>query len=964
MSPRTDEELRLTRRTFLKGAGGAALTLSLGSLVLEAPETLAAGTTGSGPGPHPEYAGWQDLYRERWTWDRVVRGTHYVNCAYQRGCAWDVYVKDGVVWREEQVASYEQTNSQVPDFNPRGCQKGACYSSRMYDASRLTQPLKRVGRRGGGRWKRISWEEALTEIADASIDAMLEDGPGSIIWDMGSAVTNGCHGLGLTRTVSVLDTPMLETNTEIGDHYPGATATTGKICYTGSFDDLFHSDLILIWGGNPTYTQIPNAHFINEARYNGARVVAIVPDFNPSSIHADEWVPVGVGTDAALGLSLAHVMVEEGIYDARFVAEQTDLPFLVRTDTGLFLRQHDLGKGGAEDVFYVFDRKAAKVVEAPRASLALGTLEPALEGEFRVSTVDGEVTVVPVFSMLRRRLAEYPPEKASKITGTPPGQIRGLARALAGARAATAITQTNFSKYYHGLEMERAQILAFTLAGQIGRKGAGIGAFPYMSIAGPEALAVASGKLPPKLGLAALGLKSLPAMAKMKWEGYSTEMMLSAMTREEYKQGRFLATPLWLYLYGGLEDLYGSSGRWDPAMKRSFKEYFDEAVENGWQIVPKTATRILFEVGGNLLRRVRGYDRIIDGLLPKLDLLVTVDWRMSNTARYSDYVLPAAGWYEKDDITWGSPITPFCHVTTRAVEPLAQSKTDWEFHCLFLKTVQQRAVARGISEFTDRAGNKRRLDQVYDEFTFGRRYTEDNTEEFLKEMLELTTNLGGVSWEEIKEKGYARYTGLGMSPSQIGHATDFNPGETITANTWHVQKKQPWPTLTRRMQFYIDHPLFMELGEELPVHKDNPKIGGDYPLQMTGGHTRWSIHASWRDEKNLLSLQRGEPLVWIGDDDARSRGIGDGDRVRVYNDVGSFEVQAKVSPSLRPGQVVVYHAWEPFQFKHGKSHQSLIPSPMNPIHLAGGYFQLQPTLLMGEPGCPDRGTRVEVERTD
>ena len=131
---------------------------------------------------------------------------------------------------------------------------------------------------------------------------------------------------------------------------------------------------------------------------------------------------------------------------------------------------------------------------------------------------------------------------------------------------------------------------------------------------------------------------------------------------------------------------------------------------------------------------------------------------------------------------------------------------------------------------------------------------------------------------------------------------------------------------------------------------------------MTGGHDRWSIHSSWRDNKSLLRLQRGEPVVFIGAEDAAERGIEDGDPVRVHNDVGSFEIQAKVAPSVRAGQVVVYHAWEPFQFKGGKSHQSLIPSPMNPIHLAGGYFQLQPTLLMGAPGCPDRGTRVEVER--
>ncbi|MDH3212616.1 MAG: molybdopterin-dependent oxidoreductase [Myxococcales bacterium] len=953
---------RLSRRAFLAGAGGAVAVLSLGQLTLRAPGASGSARTAAPAGAGPAYRSWQDVYRRRWVWDSVAKGTHYVNCAFQRGCAWNVYVKDGVVWREEQVADYPQTHDGVPDFNPRGCQKGACYSDRMHDASRILYPLQRVGPRGSGQWKRITWEEGLRQVADAAIDVLVEDGPGSILWDMGSAVTNGCHGLGLTRTVSVLDTPMLETNTEIGDHYPGATATTGKICYTGSFDDLFYSDLILIWGGNPNYTHIPNVHFVNEARYHGARVVAITPDYNASCLHADEWIPVAVGSDAAFGLALAQVMVEEGIYDRSFVVEQTDLPFLVRKDTGLFLRERDLVENGREDAFYVFDRAVGEVVAAPRSTLALGEIDPGLDGEHRVRTRDGEVAVTPVFALLRERLADYTPEAAAQITGSGPDGVRRLARALATAKAASAITQTNFSKYYHGMEMERGMILAFALAGQIGKKGAGIAAFPYLSIAGPDALAVADGRLPPRLGLAALGLRSLAAMAKMKWDGYSSEMMLAALSQLEYKKGRYLATPLWLYEYGGLKELYGSAKRWDPSLPREFAEYYDDAVARGWQVVPTQPTRILFEVGGNLLRRVRGYDRVIDNLLPKLDLLVTVDWRISNTARYSDFVFPAAGWYEKDDITWGSPITPFGHVTTRAVDPLGDSKTDWEFHCLFLKTVQQRARERGITGFVDRAGETRRLDEVYDEFTFRGRYRENNTEEFLDEMLSLTTNLGGVTWKEIKEKGYARYTGVGMSPSQIGHATDIEPNETITANTWQVQKKEPWPTLTRRMQFYIDHEYFIELGEVLPVHKDNPKLGGDYPLQMTGGHSRWSIHASWRDSRSLLNLQRGEPVIFIGERDAEARGIRDGERVRVYNDVGSFEVQAKVAPTLRPEQVVVYHAWEPYQFRGGKSHQSLTPSPMNPIHLAGGYFQLQPTLLMGEPGCPDRGTRVEIER--
>ena len=182
----------------------------------------------------------------------MTKGTHYANCGYQR-CAWNVYVKDGIVWREEQLATYEQTNAALPDFNPRGCQKGACYSDRMYDRSRLTAPLKRAGERGEGKWKRISWEQALSEIADGFIEAITSEqhGPGSIYWDLGSSSSNGCHALGLTRSAYLLDTPILENTAEMGDHAPGVTTTTGKLIFTSSMDDLFYSDLILIWGGNP-----------------------------------------------------------------------------------------------------------------------------------------------------------------------------------------------------------------------------------------------------------------------------------------------------------------------------------------------------------------------------------------------------------------------------------------------------------------------------------------------------------------------------------------------------------------------------------------------------------------------------------------------------------------------------------------------------------------------------------------
>jgi anaerobic selenocysteine-containing dehydrogenase len=96
--------------------------------------------------------------------------------------------------------------------------------------------------------------------------------------------------------------------------------------------------------------------------------------------------------------------------------------------------------------------------------------------------------------------------------------------------------------------------------------------------------------------------------------------------------------------------------------------------------------------------------------------------------------------------------------------------------------------------------------------------------------------------------------------------------------------------------------------------------------------------------------------------DAAARGLADGDPVRVRNDAGVFEVRVKISGAVRPGQVIVDHAWEPHQFKGRNSYQALTVSPINPIQLAGGYFHLRPTPVMGEPGPADRDTRVEVER--
>ena len=122
------------------------------------------------------------------------------------------------------------------------------------------------------------------------------------------------------------------------------------------------------------------------------------------------------------------------------------------------------------------------------------------------------------------------------------------------------------------------------------------------------------------------------------------------------------------------------------------------------------------------------------------------------------------------------------------------------------------------------------------------------------------------------------------------------------------------------------------------------------------------MHSDWIDDSILLALQRGEPVAFVSAKDAQSRGIADGEFVEVYNDVGNFRIQAVVSSAVRPGQVIIYHAWENYQFEGWRHFKSVMASPINPIELVGGYAHIRPDPIICSPGLSDRDTRVEVRK--
>lgn len=303
-------------------------------------------------------------YAKKFTWDSVQWGTHCVDC-YPGGCPMRVFVRDGVVLREEPSGSLPVINPHVPDYNPMGCMQGTCWSQSLQGPDRVQYPLKRAGKRGEGKWERISWEQALAEIADALLDAIEGHGPRSIVREGTPEIVVGGP---VSRFFGLIGGQTMDLNAVISDFNSGVYATFGKSHVEGSADDWFESELFVIWNSNPVYTRVPFYHFISEARYHGTEIVNVSPDVNPSHTHADYQVVLEPATDAAFGLSLVQVMFAEDIAHWDFLREQTDMPLLLRTDNRRFLRQTDVEGAGREDQLYVWDMERG-LVAADRTSL-------------------------------------------------------------------------------------------------------------------------------------------------------------------------------------------------------------------------------------------------------------------------------------------------------------------------------------------------------------------------------------------------------------------------------------------------------------------------------------------------------------------------------------------------------------------------------------------------------------------
>jgi nitrate reductase alpha subunit len=332
---------------------------------------------------------WEDFYRKRWQYDKKVRSTHGVNCT--GSCSWDVYVKNGILVWETQRTDYPDCGKGFPNHEPRGCPRGATYSWYTYSPVRLKYPLIRsslikqfrkalkaqndpVGAwkhivedpekkkmfqkdRGKGGFVRVSWDEASTLISAALIYTIQKYGPDRIFgFTPIPAMSMVCYASG-ARFLSLIGGSMISFYDWYCDLPPASPQIWGEQTDVPESADWYESTYMIVWGTNLPMTRTPDAHFFTEARYRGARVAAVAPDYAEYVKFADTWLPAKAGTDAALAIAMAHVIFKEFYIDRptdyffEYAKSYTDLPFLVKMDKkenvhipGRFLRASDLRK--------------------------------------------------------------------------------------------------------------------------------------------------------------------------------------------------------------------------------------------------------------------------------------------------------------------------------------------------------------------------------------------------------------------------------------------------------------------------------------------------------------------------------------------------------------------------------------------------------------------------------------------
>ncbi len=903
----------------------------------------------------------EDNYRMRFSWEKVTWSSHCGNCL--ANCPYKLYSNsDKAVF--EEVAGVIPGYDGIPDMNPLGCQKGAVWQKQLISGDRVTKPLKRSGERGSGSFDEISYQEAYETVADHIIDSIEKYGTDSVLLESG-AECGVLASVARNKLAMAIGAIHIDPNSSVSDVHAGHWLTFGNLLGGSSADDTFRAETIVIWNGNPAFTRIPFFHYLTEARYRGANVITIAPDYSPSCMHSDLYVPIAPGTDSQFLLGVCNYIIQNNLYDKDFVSSQTDLNFLVDVDTKKFLRQSDIEDNGKDDRFYGITEAGVTLISGSKLDSPFEPSNFFLEAQSEVKLLNGKTTrVTTVFNLLKERLKEYSPESVFEICQISEDVLIRFANLVVGHKTKVS-NGLGSCKHYHGDLMERSMDLLLALTGNWGKPGTGLDTYIIALIEGEVLSMFKSGE-----GVQAgeEAIEAIEAFLNMLQEGSDTTSLGKAyieLMRMGAPLSNVVPPALFFYHNGGFKKDWDEKAFGDSP--KTLGEVINEAEKNGWwdgliRPANDTKTKVMLVAGTNILRRTRGGQRnLLESLYKELDLAVTIDFRMNTTGMFSDIFIPISCEGERIEMHAANSHSYERTFSDKAFDAPENVPSEWEVFDSIAKAIAKRARERGLDNFTLNAGTTKTYSEIRNALTsLDARSDEAALDEILRDSA-LTGNLeSGTSLATLKENGYVRPIQLPAALEYIA-GNQIKPDEPFVAYQNHLLKGDIFETLTGRAQFYIDHEWFIEANEDLPCYKPTPKMGGDYPFRVTGGHPRWSIHATNTTNKIMLETTRGKPVVHINPKDAEELSVEDGQKVAVFNDYGELFVEAKISPAVRPKQAIIYASWEPHLFENWKDITFVEPGPVKWLHFVTGYGNLVYTPMQWQPAQSDRVYAVGIK---
>ena len=388
--------------------------------------------------------------------------------------------------------------------------------------------------------------------------------------------------------------------------------------------DLENAGCILFWGYNPNLARLTHATATVEALKRGARLIVVDPRRTGVAKKADIWLRVRPGTDGALALGIAHVMIERGWYDRDFIRDWTNGPLLVRADNGRLLTQHDLSTQGNAKQYVAWNGTVCCPIIYDPATGGYEGDNPnlALFGTFTVETRHGEIACQPVFDLTAELCRRYPPERVEAICGIDHNTVEGAARMLWEARPVAYYAWSGVEMQTNSTQIARAIAQLYALTGSFDAPGGNVRftAVPTADVTGGELL-------PTEQRTRALGLPERP-LGPSRWQFVTSEEMYRGILEQQ-----------------------------------------------------PYAVRGLVGFGANLLlshaNGLRGREA-----LKALDFYVHADLFMNPTAELADVVLPVASAFEREALKVGFEVSAdaqsFVQLRRRMVEPRGEARSDTE----------------------------------------------------------------------------------------------------------------------------------------------------------------------------------------------------------------------------------------------------------------------------------------------